>query len=51
MSRSSGIEKRIAALAMQFRLSGSGTTREYAASGMLTVCEADFHHLWRRAAT
>ena len=50
-SWSQGHEKRIATLAMKYRLPGSGTMREYAASGMLMSYGADFHHLWRRAAT
>ena len=50
-SWSQGHEKRIAALAIKYRLPASGTTREYAASGMLMSYGADFHHLWRRAAT
>ena len=50
-SWSQGHEKRIAALAIKYRLPASGTMREYAASGMLMSYGADFHHLWRHAAT
>ena len=46
-----GQEKRIAALAISSRLPTIGTVREQAASGILMSYGANFHHLWRRAAT
>ena len=46
-----GQEKRIAALAIRSRLPAIGTVREQAASGILMSYGANFHHLWRRAAT
>jgi putative ABC transport system substrate-binding protein len=46
-----GQEKRIAALAIKIRLPSIGTVREQAAGGILMAYGANFHHLWRSAAT
>ena len=46
-----GQEKRIAALAIKIRLPSIGTVREQAAGGILMSYGANFHHLWRSAAT
>jgi ABC-type uncharacterized transport system substrate-binding protein len=46
-----GQEKRIAALAIRSRLPAIGTVREQAAGGILMSYGANFHHLWRHAAT
>jgi putative ABC transport system substrate-binding protein len=46
-----GQEKRIAALAIKGRLPTMGTVREQAAGGILMSYGANFHHLWRSAAT
>jgi putative ABC transport system substrate-binding protein len=50
-SWSQGQERRIGELAMKSRLPGSGTTRQFALSGILMSYGASFHDLWRRAAT
>ena len=49
-SWSQGQERRIGELAMKSRLPGSGTTRQFALSGILMSYGANFHDLWRRAA-
>ena len=46
-----GQEKRIAALAIKSRLPSMGTVKEQAAGGILMSYGANFHHLWRSAAT
>jgi putative ABC transport system substrate-binding protein len=46
-----GQEKRIAALAIKSRLPTMGTVREQAAGGILMSYGANFHQLWRSAAT
>ena len=50
-SWSQGQERRIGELAMKSRLPGSGTTRQFALSGILMSYGANFHDLWRRAAS